>query len=68
MKLKKLQSISEEQISSAFKNNDLKVFTDPAQLHLTLRDLMLDNSVLLLMSSGNYGGLDFEEVKTWVNK
>ena len=23
----------------------------------------LDNSALLLMSSGNYGGLDFDEVK-----
>ncbi|MDT0684867.1 UDP-N-acetylmuramate--L-alanine ligase [Autumnicola psychrophila] len=68
VKLKKLDSISEEQIYSAFQNAHLKVFTNPAQLHSALKNLELKNSVLLLMSSGNYGGLDFDEVRTWVNK
>ncbi|MDT0646259.1 Mur ligase family protein [Zunongwangia sp. F260] len=68
VKLKKLDSISEEQISSAFRKPHLKVFTNPAQLHSALKNLELRNSVLLLMSSGNYCGLDFDEVRTWVNK
>ncbi|MDQ5928819.1 MAG: UDP-N-acetylmuramate: L-alanyl-gamma-D-glutamyl-meso-diaminopimelate ligase, partial [Bacteroidota bacterium] len=29
--------------------------------------LNLDNSALLLMSSGNYGGLNFDEVKGLIN-
>ncbi|MDT0688673.1 Mur ligase family protein [Salegentibacter sp. F188] len=68
VKIKKLESISEKQIASAFKNPNIKVFIDPARLHTALRELELKNSVLLLMSSGNYGGLNFDEVKSWVNK
>ncbi|MDT0650543.1 UDP-N-acetylmuramate--L-alanine ligase [Autumnicola edwardsiae] len=68
VKLKKLQSISKEQIFSAFKNTDLEVYTDPLQLYSTLKNMDFNNVVLLLMSSGNYGGLDFEEVKTWIKE
>ncbi|WP_373057144.1 UDP-N-acetylmuramate--L-alanine ligase [Zunongwangia sp. H14] len=66
VKLKKLENISEAQIFSAFKKENLKVYTQPEQLHESLRNLELEHSALLFMSSGNYGGLDFEEVKTWL--
>ena len=36
--------------------------TDPSEFKTWLFDQNLDNAALLLMSSGNYGGLDFEEL------
>ncbi|MDC3387968.1 Mur ligase family protein [Flavobacteriaceae bacterium] len=65
--IKKLEEVSEQQIFDAFKRKDLKVFTNPNDFKTYLFNLNLDNSVLLLMSSGNYGGLDFDEVKTLIN-
>ena len=61
--IKKLEEVSEQQIFDAFKRNDLKVFTNPEGFKTHLFNLNFDNSALLLMSSGNYGGLDFDEVK-----
>jgi UDP-N-acetylmuramate: L-alanyl-gamma-D-glutamyl-meso-diaminopimelate ligase len=66
--IKKLEKVSEQQIFEAFKRKDLKVFTNPIDFKSYLFNLNLDNSVLLLMSSGNYGGLDFDEVKSLINK
>ncbi len=66
--IKKLEEVSEQQIFDAFKRNDLKVFTNPEGFKEHLFNMNLDNSALLLMSSGNYGGLDFDEVKSIINK
>ncbi len=60
--IKKLQEVSEQQIFEAFKRNDLKVYTNPEDFKTCLFQQNFDNSVLLLMSSGNYGGLNFQEV------
>ena len=61
--IKKLAAVSPEQISKAFERNDLKIHTDAAAFKDYVFEQDFDNSVLLLMSSGNYGGLDLEEVK-----
>ncbi|MGB0895903.1 MAG: UDP-N-acetylmuramate--L-alanine ligase [Flavobacteriaceae bacterium] len=61
--IKKLEEVSEQQIFEAFKRHDLKVYTSPEDFKSCLFNMSFDNSVLLLMSSGNYGGLDFDEVK-----
>lgn len=61
--IKKLEEVSETQIFEAFKRNDLKVYTNPEAFKANLFALDLDNSALLLMSSGNYGGLNFDDVK-----
>ena len=63
VKIKKLDSVSEEQISNAFQRDDLIIFTNPTEFKEFLFSQNLHQSVVLLMSSGNYGGLDFEEVK-----
>lgn len=63
VKIKQLDEVSEQQIASAFNRTDLKIYTDPKVFKDYLFGLNFDNSVLLLMSSGNYGGLDFDEVK-----
>src|SRR5680860_272835 len=64
--IKKMQPISKDQIREAFNKKDLIVYTTPQEFKEHLQDLDYSNSVLLLMSSGNYGGLDFEEIKNWV--
>lgn len=61
--IKKLEEISKEQIETAFKRDDLIVYTNPEEFKSFLVVQEFDDSVLLLMSSGNYGGLDFDEVQ-----
>jgi len=67
LEIKKMQPISKDQIREAFDKEDLIVYTTPQEFKEHLQDLDYSNSVLLLMSSGNYGGLDFEEIKNWVS-
>ena len=63
---KKLETLQKEQISGAFEKEDLLVFTDPEEFEEYLKSLNYENKVLLLMSSGNYGGLNFNQIKTWI--
>jgi UDP-N-acetylmuramate: L-alanyl-gamma-D-glutamyl-meso-diaminopimelate ligase len=63
VKNKNLNPISKEQIIKAFEYDNLIVMTEPAEFKTWLFKQSLANSVLLLMSSGNYGGLDFKELK-----
>ncbi|MCH2032244.1 MAG: Mur ligase domain-containing protein [Tenacibaculum sp.] len=63
VQIKRLEEISQEQIFEAFQREDLVVYTKPEDFKDFLFSANLDNSALLLMSSGNYGGLDFDEVK-----
>ena len=67
LKVKGMPPISAERIASAFKNDDLYIFTDPILFKEFLDEQTLANSALLLMSSGNYGGLDLEELKKRIN-
>lgn len=66
VEIKKLAPVSKEQILAAFDRDDLIVMTDPTEFKEWLFKQSLDNSALLLMSSGNYGGLDFNELKNLV--
>ncbi|MDB4292378.1 Mur ligase family protein [Maribacter sp.] len=61
--IKKLAAVSPEQISTAFERNDLKIHTNADAFRNYVFEQDFDNFVLLLMSSGNYGGLDLEELK-----
>ncbi|CAM3392801.1 UDP-N-acetylmuramate--L-alanine ligase [Flavobacterium longum] len=63
VRIKKLDDISYEQIAESFKRDDLLIYTNSDDFKNFLFNADLDNSALLLMSSGNYGGLDFDEVK-----
>lgn len=63
VKIKRLKEVSERQIAKAFKRDNLIIYTDPKAFKEFLFSKDLVDTVLLLMSSGNYGGLDFEEVK-----
>ncbi len=65
LEIKKLPPIDQQQIFEAFDRSDLTVFTNAEGFQAHLRNMDHTNKVLLLMSSGDYGGLDFEEMKTW---
>ncbi len=61
--IKKLDEITKEQIEQAFDRDDLIVYTNPEEFKSFLVVQNFADSVLVLMSSGNYGGLDFDEVQ-----
>ena len=63
VKIKRLKEVTEEQIANAFRRDDLIIYTEPKAFKKYLFEQNLKDTVLLLMSSGNYGGLDFEELK-----
>ncbi|WP_299557114.1 Mur ligase family protein [Seonamhaeicola sp.] len=63
VEIKKLDAITHEQIANAFQRDDLIIYTNPDDFKDFLFSQNFENKALLLMSSGNYGGLDFEEVK-----
>lgn len=63
VEIKKLKEVTHEQISNAFERDDLIIYTNPFDFKDFLFSQNFDNKSLLLMSSGNYGGLDFNEVK-----
>jgi len=63
---KKLEAVSADQIREAFNKKGLKVFVNPEDFRNELQQIDLQNSALLMMSSGNYGGLDLEEVKSMI--
>jgi len=63
VEIKKLQAISQQQIMDAFQSEDLIVYTNPEEFKDFLFSQKFNNMSLLLMSSGNYGGLNFDEIK-----
>ena len=66
VKIKQLEEVSKAQIANAFERDDLIIYTNPQDFKSFLFSQNLDNKALLLMSSGNYGGLDFEELKSLI--
>ncbi len=67
VKIKQLEEVSYDQIAQSFTRDDLIIYTNPAEFKDFLFSYDLNNSALLLMSSGNYGGLNFDEVKRLIN-
>ena len=59
--------IIKRQIAKAFQREDLIIYTNPQEFKAFLYAQSLKNTALVFMSSGNYGGLDFEEVKHLVS-
>ena len=66
VKIKQLETVTKSQILEAFKRDDLIIYTNAKEFKEFLFSQDYKNSALLLMSSGNYGGLDFNEVKSLI--
>lgn len=58
LKIKRMDPISPDLIKEKFKNENLKVFTNAEELHAYWNTLDKTHGVYLMMSSGNFGGLD----------
>lgn len=66
LEIKQMDPISKETIKEAFQRENLEIYTNPDEFKSYVKGLTYENQVLLLMSSGNYGGLDFETFKEFV--
>lgn len=67
VEIKKLEKVTELQIKDAFKRGDLIVYTNPSEFKEFLFNQAFENTAVLLMSSGNYGGLDFDALHKHIN-
>ena len=61
--IKKLKEVSHEQIKNAFNKNDLIIYNNPVLFQEYLFSMNFNDKTLLLMSSGDYGGLNFKDLK-----
>ncbi|MDP4277139.1 MAG: Mur ligase family protein [Bacteroidota bacterium] len=59
---KQLEPISPEQVKEAFGGSNLEVFTDSSLLIERLRSIQFKKHNLLLMSSGNFDGVDLKNL------
>lgn len=60
LRIKRIENISPELIKEKFKNDKIKVLTNQEELKNYWNQLEKSSSVFLMMSSGNFGGLDLE--------
>ena len=60
LEIKGLPPVSPEDIKNAFANKSLEIYTSGPELEAFLIGKDYKDSVLLFMSSGNYGGLDMK--------
>lgn len=67
VKIKRLEEVTYDQIASSFQRKNLIIYTHPTEFEDFIWNQNLENSALLLMSSGNYGGLNFNEIKKRIN-
>jgi UDP-N-acetylmuramate: L-alanyl-gamma-D-glutamyl-meso-diaminopimelate ligase len=69
LQLKRLQEITADQITEGFGKPGLEVFTSSKLLVERLLQKEDNGEVLLLMSSGNYDGLDLNDLALqWINR
>ncbi|MDT0295540.1 UDP-N-acetylmuramate--L-alanine ligase [Mesonia ostreae] len=60
--IKKLEEVDAKDIEEAFQHSNLKIYTNPQLFREYLKNKDFKDTTLLLMSSGNYGGLDFDTI------
>ena len=64
---KKLKPITEEQVKIAFDRSDIEVFTESKKLVKEIQSHDWANKNLLMMSSGNFDGIDFKQLGESLN-
>lgn len=64
---KKIEPFNNLDVQTAFNNRKLQFFNDALQLKTYLMNINFNNTNLLLMSSGNFGGLDLVKLARELN-
>ena len=64
---KKMQPFTKEEVQMAFNDDKLQFFNDFTLLESYLRSINFYRTNLLLMSSGNFGGLDLTKLARELN-
>ena len=59
---KGLEEFTEDDVKKYFKSAEMDIFSETCDIEYFVRNLDLNNVVLLLMSSGNFGGLDLKKI------
>jgi UDP-N-acetylmuramate: L-alanyl-gamma-D-glutamyl-meso-diaminopimelate ligase len=59
---KKMTPYAAETVKNAFSNEDLIFYNDPSALLKYLENITMENTNLLMMSSGNFGGIDLPDL------
>jgi UDP-N-acetylmuramate: L-alanyl-gamma-D-glutamyl-meso-diaminopimelate ligase len=65
---KKLKPITTEQVQQAFDRKNIEVVTDSQEVINTILKIDFQHKNLLLMSSGNFDGMDFKELSNKIIK
>jgi len=66
LEIKRMPNLEPELVAQGFGRSDLKIFTKKAHLTAFLDAQQYDNTNLLLMSSGDYEGLDVNSLKKYL--
>ncbi len=61
LELKRLPALAPETVAQAFKKPGIKVFNDKNMLERELHGKDVENTCFLMMSSGDFGGMNFRE-------
>lgn len=59
---KRLESLSEEEVRAAFGGENVEIFTNSKALMGEIESINWKNKNLLMMSSGNFDGIDFKQL------
>ncbi len=59
---KKMDPYGADIVKVAFSKDDLVFYNDPAELQKYLENIMMKDANLLMMSSGNFGGISLNEL------
>lgn len=62
LRIKRREPIAPDLIKECFADESIHVFTTPEDLNAHLKNMNKENTVFLMMSSGNYGGLDLKNL------
>ena len=66
-KHKKMEPLSANDVQTSFNDQNIVFFSDAGNLERYLRGLNFNNTNLLLMSSGNFGGMDLVKLASELN-
>ena len=62
LQIKRLPNLDKDKVRSGFERDDLQVISDRTELGIALIDLKGSYDIILMMSSGTFGGLDVIEI------